>query len=413
MFSVEQKIQHLKDLGFSGDLSEIRKMYSGEWFNTADENYQKLINFSNELCEEFSGLFSKLLDADPLVVKLATERQQKILDMLFPGHGMLFGGRHGLKAVIGLVDFDGMNYINMKEHFNPTALVHVGEYVFLGPEISFADEHFSFQSGNFAKLGRIEIKDNTWICANCKISTGSNVSAKSVIALGSVVTSESQLKDNTLAFGNPCMSHKFIGEDYVSKKEQVKLTRTDNEIKRLLQHVRNLGIEGDLSQYIRQLNCERYNTLEETIGKIFDLSHNLCYVYNDPQTSIYRKKLILDALFPIHGRNLVVGDDLFVDILGTCSMGDNVKLGNSTNIAGNIFIGNNVKGGNNLVLQCIGHSVKYKERQLGVSETGGPIEINVPGFIKINNNLTLSDGTKIVPNVILDRDTNPNELVLH
>ena len=47
------------------------------------------------------------------------------------------------------------------------------------------------------------------------------------------------------------------------------------------------------------------------------MTHNLCSQYNDKQTSIERKKEILDILFFDHGSNLQVGDNLFCDVLGT------------------------------------------------------------------------------------------------
>lgn len=411
MLSVDEKIEHLKEIGIDGDMSEVKKMYSGEWFKVNDYAYQQLIRMSKKLCAEYTQLSSELTNQNQNVVNYVKSRQQNILDKLFPGHGVLFGSFEGVEVVIGCVDIGGFNYINVRNKFNPTALVTLDEYAFIAPNNQFGYNQLHIENG-MAKLNKIHVKDNTWICANCKFLGNVTVPAKSVIGLGSVVTEQSKMSDSTLAFGNPCTSYKVIDDNYVAKKELVKRERSKDEIQRLIAHAKTLGFDGNFEQYIRMLNCERYNALDAIMGGISGLSHDLCSHYNNPSTSSLTRRIILDKLFPLQGKNLQVGKNLFVDVLGATKIGNNVTIGDGATLAGNVNIGNNVKMGKNLVVQCIGHSVKYKERQLGQTPEGGLSEITVSGFIDIADNLNLADGTKILPNVVLTRNTNPDEIVL-
>ncbi len=411
MLSVEEKIEHLKQLGIEGDMTQVKKMYSGDWFKLKDYAYQQLIYMSKKLCEEYNMLSSELNNPNKNVLKFVKNRQQHILDDLFPGHGVLLGCLDGLEVVIGCVDIGGFNYINVRNKFNKTALVTLDEYVVVAPNNQFGQSELTVVDG-MAKLEKIHIKDNTWICANCKFLGDVTIAAKSVIGLGSVVNNQSKIAENSLAFGNPCNSYKVIDDNYVAKKELVKRERSKDEIQHLIAHAKKLGFDGDFEQYIRMLNCERYNALDDVMAGISNLSHNLCSHYNETNTSQLTKHKILERLFPLCGKNLKVGEDLFVDVLGATKIGDDVSIGDGVTLAGNVTIGNNVKMGKNLVVQCIGHSVNYKERQLKQTTTGGLSKIAVSGFIDIADNLNLADGTKILPNVVLTRDTNPDEIVL-
>ena len=71
---------------------------------------------------------------------------------------------------------------------------------------------------------------------------------------------------------------------------------TEREIDFLLNHLYSLGFEGDFSEYIKLLNGESYNTMQETFSQIVDFSHNLSYEFNNPLTTNERKKEIIDML---------------------------------------------------------------------------------------------------------------------
>ena len=103
--------------------------------------------------------------------------------------------------------------------------------------------------------------------------------------------------------------------------------------------------------------------MEPTISKIYELSHKLCSEYNSQGVSIRRRKEILDALFPLQGSNLVMGDDIFVDCIGTVKIGNDVSVGDHTTLAGNITIGDRAKLGRRVVLQTTGH-IHHNHRKL-------------------------------------------------
>ncbi len=411
MFTPEQKIEHLKNLGFNGNLDEIYKLYSGNEFNADDENYQKLLNYSKSLCDEYTKLFAQTKNPDPEIANQATQRRNEIIEILFPGHGSIYGFGEWSQVVIGLVDTDGFNMINVRVKFSPTSLVHLQEYAFVAPNVEFGNVDNLSIHGKITP-SKITIKDNTWLCAGVKIGENSTVGSKSVVALGADISKHSSFNDSKLIVGNPAFEKKTITEDYVGKKISQKIVRSPDDVRKILQTIKELGISGNLEQYLRMLNCENHNCLEPVMASIFTLSHQLCAEYNDPSTSLIRKKIILNILFPIQGSNLNIGKDLYVDILGATQFGDNVTVGDRVNFAGNIIIGNNVNIGDDSILQTIGHDIYYKGRQLSFHQDGYPIEICTSSFINVTDDVNIAERTKISPAITLTRNTSEDEVVI-
>ena len=50
MLNTNQKIEHLRNLGFNGDFEQIERMYNGEKFDVRDEEYRRLLQLSKEYC---------------------------------------------------------------------------------------------------------------------------------------------------------------------------------------------------------------------------------------------------------------------------------------------------------------------------------------------------------------------------
>lgn len=291
MVTVEQKIEHLRKLGLTGDLSEIAKMYRGEEFDSKDVEYQKLLALSKSYCQRFTELSGLIAVAKtPEEASKYSEEKNAILDILFPYHGQIFGGGDDLYTVIGTVELDGFNYINTRVHFNGSSLVHLNPYVFVASSVEFDSNK------EVTRMGSIEVGSDTWIGAEVTIDDNVHIGQRSVIGMGSHVVSGSTLAPSMISFGSPCYEYKMIPEDYetVIKVPGQEAQRTKDEIEFLIAHLQNLGIKGDFSQYIRSLTYEKYNTLEPTIGEIFDLSHRLCSEYNSDLISIRRRKEILD-----------------------------------------------------------------------------------------------------------------------
>lgn len=415
MLTVEQKIEHLKYLGLNGDMTEVEKMYRGEEFNIHDDMYRKLLELSKKYCirfTELSGLIGK--SESQIEIDKYNKEKNEILDTLFPNHGPIFGSGDGLFAIIGAVDLDGCNYLNARVHFNASSLVHLEDYVFVASNVDFGSNEILTKNG-IAKLGKINVGKDSWIGANVKLDDCTRVGERSVIGMGSHIIKNSDLAPSMISFGNPCREYKKIYDGYETKIKQPKIEgkRTDDEIKYILAHLQKLGIQGDFSQYIRALSYEKYNTLEPTIAKIYDLSHKLCSEYNSKEISIRRRKVILNELFPLQGNNLVMGDDIFVDCIGTVKIGNNVTIGNSPTLAGNITIGDNVDIGNNVTLQTTGHEIDYKQRRITNDDKGNLCEISTPGYIIILPEIILADGTKVIPDQTVKKDTNINEIVTH
>ena len=138
MVTVDEKIKHLQNLGFDGDLSEIENMYKGQCFNAYDSEYRRLLEVSKEYCMRFTELSGLIAKSRSQQEKIKYENEKnEILDKLFPGHGQILGGGDGLFAIIGTVDLDGVNYINARVHFNASSLVHLEDYVFVASNVEF------------------------------------------------------------------------------------------------------------------------------------------------------------------------------------------------------------------------------------------------------------------------------------
>ncbi len=80
--------------------------------------------------------------------------------------------------------------------------------------------------------------------------------------------------------------------------------------------------------------------------------------------------------------------------------------------AGNVEIGNNVTINKDCMIQAIGHNPYYEGRHLTQTPSGGLSEISTSGIIKIEDDVNLAEGTKVVPGVTVQNSTQPDELVL-
>lgn len=91
----------------------------------------------------------------------------------------------------------------------------------------------------------------------------------------------------------------------------------------------------------------------------------------------------------VGGKNLVMGNDIFVDCIGT------------------------VKIGNNVALQTTGHEIHYKGRKITSDKNGSLCEISTPGYIIVSPELILADRTKVIPDQTLRKNTKKDEIVTH
>ncbi len=401
-----EKIEHLKKLGFEGDMTQVGNYYQGKSVISSDPNFKKLLLISNELCNELSMIYKELnRSTGTSRYNQLVERKNEIIDILFPGHGMIGNMCDGLNVVIGQVDLTGISGINANVTFTPYTLVSFGDYAMVGANIQFGNIK---KQQDIQPIGKINFGDDNWICSGVKIASNVNIGNRNVIAMGANVKTD--LSDDGLFIGNPATRKLTLTHDYTGNKDNLTY-RTQEEIDFLLDHLYALGFEGDFSEYIKLLKGEAYNTMHETLGQIVDFSHNLSYEFNNPLTTKERKKEIVDILFPIRGKNTIIRKGLFVDVLGCAKLGDNVTVGKNAFFAGNIKIGNNVTIGDNACMSAIGHELYYKTRHLDFNPNNFGI-LTISGKIIVKDNVTIGNNCKFVPGCIVDNNVPDNSLIL-
>ncbi|MBQ4558337.1 MAG: hypothetical protein IJA61_03055 [Clostridia bacterium] len=397
-------INHLRKLGFNGDLTEIEKMYAGKPFNRQDPEYQNLLKYSNQLCSEYSELNSiPYRSASPSVQKMIDRKRNDILDKLFPGHGLIIGVGDNISAVVGMVNLKGITYINHNVTFSPDTLVESGDFCLFAPNVCIGNRVENSQAA-----GRVTIGDDVWICADVSVGNNTIISSQSVIGLGSKVLNDTTIDSNSLYVGVPAQKVLNLTPDYQTQTGQKQ--RSQEEIDYLINHLKMLGFDGDFTEYIKMLNGEKYNSIQSVISQISDFTHNLCAEYNNSKTPIERKKEIVNILFPYKGKNCKFGDKLFVDVIGSVSLGDNVIIGDGVSLAGNVRLGNNVVVGDGSTLFATGHEVAAQGRRLGKTSTGELEEINTTGYIEVEDGVKIGNNVKIVPNVRINSNIPSNNI---
>lgn len=106
-------------------------------------------------------------------------------------------------------------YSNFNLTILDSAKVHIGNNVFIGPNVSLytVSHPLDFKSRNpeveFAQS--IRIGNNVWIGGNVVVNPGVRIGNNSVIGSGSIVVKD--IPDNVVAVGNPCCVIKQIANE--------------------------------------------------------------------------------------------------------------------------------------------------------------------------------------------------------
>lgn len=407
--TVEQKLKHLiKHFNFKREqLGEIEKMYSGCFFNPLDEAYLKLLELSKALCNRFNNM-NGLMGKNPSIFKIlrTLHKKNKLLDLLFIKHGAFSNVGENLSTVIGLVNFEGCGFMNRRVIFSQYCLVNVENYVMFGASVEIGDDKIE-KKDNLIKLSTISIGANSWICAGVKVNNDVTIGEKCVIGAGAIVKND--ILSNYLAIGRPCVEKKIITKDILNTSLINKIQQKNIDI--LKNHLKTLGFGKMGKEYLKLITGREFNSTNLKLARLYLFSHRLCSEYNAPQTSTKRKEEIIDILFPIKGENFRVGKNLFVDLLGSVVVGDNVCIGDGAILGGNISIGDNVKVGENVCLFATGHSLYYQNRKVGFSLNRGLYEITFSGFINIKSNLIIGNNVVVAPNTVIDKNIIDNCLV--
>ncbi|MCQ2564958.1 MAG: hypothetical protein MJ152_03795, partial [Clostridia bacterium] len=363
---VELKLNHLvKHFGFNKkELTEVRKMYSGEFFNPEDEAYKKLIKISNDLCQEYNHMGEDLGSKPSLWAVWRNYRKKcKIVAKLFPIKGILSSVGPDLHVVVGLVDFNGCGFMNKGCHFSPYTLVDCDNYTIFANKITVGDDKVT-KKGNKIRLGKIHFGADTWICAGSTIKNGSVVGNNTVTGAGATI--DGKIGSYKIAVGRPAVEYKTIDKDYKHLDGKTKLVETEN-IKKAVEVFKRCGFSGKFTQAKRLMAGLPFNTTNLLLGRMYLYTHRLCVEYSAPKTTKERKEEILNILFPNHGKNLKVGEGLYVDLFGVTEIGNNVVIGKNCYIAGNVKIEDNVTIGDDVSLFASGHGMHAEERRVGFS----------------------------------------------
>ena len=411
MYSVEKKLKHLKKhFQFQdSELGEIKKMYEGRFFDPSDRGYRRLLRISEQLCKEFSELNGRMGKGPSLFQVIGTYlRKNKILDLLFPGHGMLSGIGEHISTVIGLVDFKGCGFTNRAVTFSPYSLVECENYSIFATKIKVGAAEPE-RKGDLIRLSRVHIGKNTWICAGVTIDGGVSIGNGSVIGAGATVSED--IPANVVAVGRPAKPSKEIDAS-------CSLTHSDAppmdaaKKARVMQRMRKLGYRHGLREYVKMLEGKYFNSTNLRLGALFILTHRLCSELNAPNTAPARKAEILDILFPDHGENLTVGEDLFVDMLGMTEVGDNVTIGNGVYLSGPVTLESGAAVGDDTLLFGTGHSLLAKERKVGFSLKHGMYEFSQSKPITVRENVTVGAHCVLVPGATVTEDAPDGSLCI-
>lgn len=397
MLSIEQKIQHLVGLGFSGDMTQVKNFYAGKVFDPKDRNMQQLVRYSTKLWQEYSQILRSLARAtnEDEKAKLLTHKE-KLISIAFPEHGTFGNFCDNFYCTVGAVDFDKENIagFNQNVQFGPYTLAVLGNYALVGEDVKIgATFGQDIQPNQKVILG-----NDVWVCASTVIGAGATVTDGSVLALGACLYPHQRTDVNALAVGNPCTTKLIIDDNYQSTKDNLTY-RSAEEVRYIVNHVRSLGLEVD-DAFINALNGKKYNCFAGRMAQITNFSHELSYEFNHSATTGERRHEIIDILFPLKGEDFTIGRGLFVDVLGLAKVGNHVSIGDNAFFAGNAIIGNNVRAGSNLVLAGIGHELPASKRRLRVYDDvfGEVCEV---GKIQIGNNVTIGDHCTLAPGSVL------------
>lgn len=184
-------------------MSELEKMLRGELYNANyDEEILKLRQKAQDLCFEFNQTRPSDKEKQKEIIKklkIKTKENFTIESPFFCDYG------HNIKL--------GENfYANHNLIILDCAKVEIGDNVFIGPNVTIttAGNPLDYKKRNqvYEYAYEIKIGKNVRIGANVVINPGVKIGDNTVIGSGSVVTKD--IKENSIAFGNPCRVEKEI-----------------------------------------------------------------------------------------------------------------------------------------------------------------------------------------------------------
>ena len=395
MTKIDKKLKNLtKNFGFKKDeLSEIQKMYSGEFFDPTNKAYLKLLEISKDLCTKYNSIDKNLKQKLSLLSAIKIYfKKKKILNKLFPTHKFVGSIRH-VDTVIGLVDLDSFVFLNSGTTFSPLTLTHIQKSTMFGVKVSVGDDNIQ-KNGNLIKLGQVDIGKQTWIGAGAKICNNTFVGDCSVVASGARV--EQDISPNFLCLGRPAKEYCKLDKTY-SPKPKIYQKYSDAQKQKIFDTLKKLGYKSVWKEYKKVLYGQKFNTCKIKFGNLFLLTHRLCSEMSNPQTTKQRRQQIVDILFPNHGTNFVVEDNVFLDLLGTVVCGNNVTIKSGTYLAGNIFLGNDVTLEQNSLIFASEHDMLASDRKMRFNLKNGLYRWTWTDTVVVEYGVTVGQNAIVVP----------------
>ena len=195
-------------------MTEQEKMLAGKIYDSSDETLLAIRTKAHKLCQTYNQTADTEEEA----------REQMMRDLIPEcAKGVYLQGPiyfdYGAFTTIGENTFANFNFTVLD-----TCPVHIGNNVFIGPNVSLVTpmHPFRFQERNIYKredgvytdreyAKPITIGDNCWLAGNVTVCGGVTIGSGSVIGAGSVVTRD--IPSGVLAAGNPCRVIREITEE--------------------------------------------------------------------------------------------------------------------------------------------------------------------------------------------------------
>lgn len=204
-------------------MNELEKMLAGKIYNPADSTINTLAHNQHDLVLEFN----KLCDRDL--------KRNELINKIFPNHKGHIYIQGKLYVDYGVNTYIGDNfYANNGLTILDVCPIYIGDNCFFGPNVSiltplhplryqerntYFDEKIKCNTD--MEYGKsIRIGNNCWFGGNVTVLPGVKIGSGCVIGAGSVVTHD--IKDNYLAYGNPCKAiRKITEDDSIYKKKEL------------------------------------------------------------------------------------------------------------------------------------------------------------------------------------------------
>ena len=391
------KMEHLmKYFDFNArELDDISLYYQGKG-DLESLGVKRLFAVSEQLCNEWN-----MLATNPANKSKENGRKNYLLKRLFPRCPGISYIRRGLQLVIGNVRIENSVFLNVNAKFGYNTDVYIGHNAQFGPNVRIQETPGERKT---AIIGA-----GVWFGGGVTYLPGINVGENSVVGAGGFVNED--IPSGVLALGRPAKVKRPIekGEMFSIPEEKV-LSDEEIETARAVMKTKKCGAPGGL--YSKVLRGKGFSTASISLGFLYLRTHALCRRLDDPTLTPKQREEIIDELFPIHGKNIVIGKNFFMDLIGIVALGDNVVIGDNVSLGGLVRLGNDVNIGSNCVLFASNHPLDVAKRGFGFHKGLGLSVPIVYTTIEVQNGVSVGENSIVAPKCKLNQNVPNDSLVL-